>query len=476
MRTEFPSAPNSGMFLQRLAVCVIFVLALLFLPALADDPGLRAVIPGFVALIFLQLAPVLFTRRPDLFEPVMYVGVMAAFATIAQLASFYQAGSVEIRLVPGLDPDQAADLASMTLWVSCVGLLAFYAGYYHPTWGKGAAKLYPRLHRVEWDPNRLLIASILILVVWLGCYAYFQVRIGAPLFSFKDLGAGKEVWRNDPTMSWMIRGVQLGVIPIYMYLAAAAARRQDKQTLIWMGILGVMSLLILRLGQRGLMFMPILGAFMIIHYLRRRIPVWVFAGALFVASAANMIMLEWRSGEDRGYPEDLSTAMQRPAESLAAHEDDRQRFGALAVIINEFPDKRPYLLGESWLGLVAQPIPRWLWPSKGQHFAWRDTQIVKNITGAPIPSSYLATLFANFGWLGIVIGMFIWGVVQRGMYEWLLPSRGDPNIVMLYSTFVLYFGFTLLNMSSVIQFTLPLYVLIRWVAGKVARAPQPASA
>jgi hypothetical protein len=465
--TELSGAP-ARVLLRRLGFCALFVMALVALPQLTTDPGLQMVIPGFVAMIFLQAAPAALARdKADLFAPPVYAGVLGAFAAVAQLAYFFRLGRVDVPLVPGLTPDEAADLATKTLLASCLGLVSYYAGYYHP-WGRRWMRLFPKIRNIAWDPTRLLIAAIILFVMWGASYAYFQIKLGIPLFNFRELGAGKATWRQDPTLSWMLRGVQLGALPMYFYLALAAWKRRDTIAVLWLAALGVLGLLLLRLGQRGYLFIPLLGGLAIVHYLRKRIPTWVFAAALFVATIGTVIMYEWRTGYAAGGPETPGAATEKPMETLAAHEDERQRFGALAVVMHYIPAEKEYLLGESWLALIAVPVPRWLWPTKNEHFVWRDTAIVRNFTRQPIPTGYTGLLYANFGWLGIALGMMLWGLFQRGLYEWMLSGRDDPTVVLLYTMFLLHFGFTMLAISAAVQFLLPTWILCRWLAVKNA--------
>ncbi len=116
---------------------------------------------------------------------------------------------------------------------------------------------------------------------------------------------------------------------------------------------------------------------MLFHYLRRRLPALLFALVYFVGLAVGNALLEWRTAtveSERKF--DLIGALENPADVLAAHEGERQRFASLAIVMSEFPENHPYLLGESWLPIVALPIPRWLWPEKVDHFEWQDNRIV----------------------------------------------------------------------------------------------------
>jgi hypothetical protein len=476
-RIRPPSAPLSPVdLLLRLGSLGVFVILLVAVPQFVEDDSLKQVLPAFMALLYLQVVPLFWFNKPDLFEPPTYYGVFAAMTTLSTVQYFMLKGEISIALVSGLSPDELVDLTTTTVWASCLGLIAYYAGYYQPRWGKSWSRLFPDYTHIEWDPGKLKMAAVAVSVVFVLAYAAFQVRAGVPLFDYTKLKIGKEVWRDNPTLSWMLRGAQLGALPVLFYLTLAA-KRNSKQFYFWAVALVVVGVLTLRLGQRGFLFNALLAGAVIIHYLKRRIPTFLFVFAFLVAVVAGDIMLRWRTGETQRNEQSFAESLQRPGEALAEHEDDRQRFAAQAVLFKEFPENHDYLLGQSWLAIAVTPIPRWLWPSKGQYFQWRDTTVIPRLVGAPIPVGYLGLLYINFSWFGIVIGMFLWGVFHRALYDWLRVDPTNPSRVLFYTMMLLFFAPTMLGISASLQYVLTSYVIIRYIKlrRRPAVAPAPAS-
>jgi hypothetical protein len=159
---------------------------------------------------------------------------------------------------------------------------------------------------------------------------------------------------------------------------------------------------------------------------------------------------------------------------VANHEAERQRFSAMALVLHSFPEEHNFLMGRSWLAMVALPIPRWLWPEKADAFVWRDSRIVYNLAGARVPTSYLGTLYANFSWWGIVLGMLIWGVIQSSFYSWFKRNPTDPTVVLLYAVLLTFFGLTVLQMASVTQYVIPIFLIVRFVAKRARTGAVPA--
>ena len=82
-------------------------------------------------------------------------------------------------------------------------------------------------------------------------------------------------------------------------------------------------------------------------------------------------------------------------------------------------------------------------------------------------------LYANFSWMGVVIGMFLWGVFQRGMYEWLLEGRQDKNRALLYSGMVLYIAPSTIALANAMQYVLPIWLIIKYCGRRMNRGTAP---
>src|SRR5207244_4064473 len=137
-----------------------------------------------------------------------------------------------------------------------------------------------------------------------------------------------------------------------------------------------------------------------------------------------------------------------------------------------------YLLGESWLALAVAPIPRWLWPEKSEFFYWTDTRIAFNVTGIHAPTPFVGILYANLSWFGILVGMFVYGLFHRALYEWLRRHPRDQNVVLMYALVLMYFAPTLLGISAALQYLVPVWLILRFVgvrpeAGHLHSAASP---
>jgi hypothetical protein len=310
--------------------------------------------------------------------------------------------------------------------------------------------------------------------VFIVTYGYFQSRSGVPLFDFTQLAAGKRVWHGDWTMSWMMRGIELGFLPVLLFIAHRLSARAGWRSLIVpAAVLVFFVLLGSRVGQRAAVTYLVVVVLVQFHYHRRRISTLLFVIVCFVALMVSNVLLEWRNAaEDDLRKFDVIEEARDPLEALAAHEGERQRFSAAVLIMKAFPEEEPYLLGKSWAGLFVAFVPRWIWPEKIGLFEWQDDRIIITLVGAPTPPPYYATFYANLSWLGVVLLPLLYGLFHRGLYEWLLSAGRDRNTVLMYSLFLVYFGPSMLNVSNAIQYILPMWVILKLVSRRPDGTPE----
>jgi hypothetical protein len=466
---------NASAVAPRLAVfAVVVVLVTGLVVGMIDDYALAEVAPYFILAIALQFLPFIVRPEPDPFEPAGLSSVHTILALVPAFTSFLAQGGVSIILLPHVSGRAKVELIQTVLIAYSLATLCYFAGYYIRA-GKKLARIFPNVAGGEWERSRLILVSVVCFAFFIPAYAYFQARVGASITDITALRAGKAVWRDDATMSWLMRGVGLGFIPALLFVTLNFPRVRVARAIGTAFLLFAIGFLSTRLGQRGTAIFFVLNALIVVHYLGRRIPVVILAVCAFVLMTISNILGAYRANPDQFTASSSGPAVSFNAtQTLVDHEDDRARLAAMAVVFHFFPERVDYALGGSWGPLLTAPIPRWLWPEKGTLFVWRDTNIVLELVGAPIPVPFMGVLYANFGWIGIVVGMALWGMFQRGLYEWLLEHEKDRSVVVLYSFIVVYFTPTMLQLSGTIGFVLPLWVALRFMRKKVKPAKKGA--
>ena len=121
----------------------------------------------------------------------------------------------------------------------------------------------------------------------------------------------------------------------------------------------------------------------------------------------------------------------------------------LADVVRQTGATVPFWGGETYLSLVGFAVPRFIWPSKptktlGQDFGHRYGYLDSWDTWTSINLPYLIEFYANFGEIGVLIGMVIVGLLYR-LLDNDLNRAGQPLQVTICSLVLLV---PLLNIES----------------------------
>ena len=121
----------------------------------------------------------------------------------------------------------------------------------------------------------------------------------------------------------------------------------------------------------------------------------------------------------------------------------------LADVVRQTGTTVPFWGGETYLSLVGFAVPRFIWPSKptktlGQDFGHRYGYLDSWDTWTSINLPFLVEFYANFGEMGVLIGMVIVGLLYR-LLDNDLNRAGQPLQVTICSLVLLV---PLLNIES----------------------------
>lgn len=106
-------------------------------------------------------------------------------------------------------------------------------------------------------------------------------------------------------------------------------------------------------------------------------------------------------------------------------------------IMDNIPVKMNYQLGESLVLWLLAPIPRTMWPQKPEMtygrvigekiYEKRD----ENSPGGGVPPGFVAEMYLNFGYLGIIGGLFVFGLLLKLCYNAFRKIRGTSIFAMV---------------------------------------------
>jgi hypothetical protein len=202
-------------------------------------------------------------------------------------------------------------------------------------------------------------------------------------------------------------------------------------------------------GQREPILVPLI--YMIVGYrfgygrpLPRMLVLLAAPVALLLLSALADYKLALRSGEDVltafGSMVDVaihSEPLDYLIQSIAVVGSRVNYVGIFATVMQKTPASIPFLHGETYsLFFSAMIAPRFLYPDKPSlgiynDFAQRYGFVQTTDTWTSIAMPPVCELYLNFGYLGIIVGMFLFGILFRSLYTWAMGRSRLPGLQVL---------------------------------------------
>ena len=307
-----------------------------------------------------------------------------------------------------------SDTLTYTLVLTIVGLISLYFGYY--TFLAVTSKLNPVRLPYEVPPRS-------------------QIRIGWILLALYLLFQFVPILSTIPSVGQLVGPLSYLSIGI-LFLNAL----NNNLTKIYVVILTVAVIfIILSKTLTGSLAAPVFFILFlgIIYWNRKRAVPWQFIlPIIFIAVFLNPVKQTYRSytwiesATSQSYY-DKAVLFIRAAEQyysrgelIAAVSKDTSIINRLAhiatfeYVIATTPDQVPYWSGGSYQTLFTSFIPRMIWPDKpqaliGQEFGHRYKMLDALDKNTSLNLPWLPEFYANFGEIGVVIGMFLVGVLFR---------------------------------------------------------------
>lgn len=115
----------------------------------------------------------------------------------------------------------------------------------------------------------------------------------------------------------------------------------------------------------------------------------------------------------------------------------------LAHVIEQTPQNVPYWGGETYLGMLWRFVPRFIWQNKpieqlGQTFGHRYKIISPEDTNTSWNMPQIVEMFANFGWVGVILGMGSLGCLYNFLSHFLERHQTDEwgklSCIVIYTS------------------------------------------
>ena len=132
----------------------------------------------------------------------------------------------------------------------------------------------------------------------------------------------------------------------------------------------------------------------------------------------------------------------------------------LLNIINYYPNRVGFIGGDTLIGSILTFIPRSIWVEKPFSMGWTLGRLWHpNVIGLSLAPSLHGELFANFGFIGGLIGFYIFGIVVSLLEKILSPKNLSLNYYICFLIFIFSRGDFLL--IDVLYYTIIPYFILR---------------
>lgn len=368
----------------------------------------------FAAIAMGLLLSRILTRQPILKRPIC--------VAVLSYCAFIGLGPLFTQLI---QDSPAPPVTPWVIAVSWLGFLALLAGYvfrmaadnkYKRPFGAGSDL---RLNMVGKIALALTITGLLGVVIILvvngwRIYGAYQDRVNASIFAFPCM------MLRPALFFYIIRLRGRKIIPFRHWVGLSTFVVFD---LLWFGPIH---------GSRHQQITLLLALIFLLKPLAfgRRVRFWRAFQIGAVAACAILMILVW--GVVRGYRPgniDMRASVSADAVQTTAMLALYEPFDAFARIVDMYPRTLPYLYGESIYETLTIPIPRSLWPGKPADFGLRlDHQLYGYDQSASNAVPTLpGELYLNFGWAGVLVGMFATGTICR-MITFREPGKSGSSL------------------------------------------------
>jgi hypothetical protein len=333
-------------------------------------------------------------------------------------------------------PPVAGNFITLALGYSLLGLYCMFAGYYGPA-RLLFAPILPRLN-LQWRNERVVRLAALMM----GVGGLFVSSSHVLAFLPRSL-AQISMFAAD-----------LSIVGICALVALQLAGRLDRiaSAFVWGGLIPVRIAIGLGTGlASGGLIIGVLVAMMYAS-MRRSIP-WKMLAlgtvALFIIRPAE---IPFRVATWGGRLSDAGAIAKirlygdivyritiggevKPQALIEVTSLRLAQFTVFGEVIADTPAMVPFFGGESYYPILFKPIPRVIWPDKpeemsGQEFGHRYGLLDAGDTGTSINLPQIVELYANFGLTGVIVGMFIFGLIYRLVTEMFVhPGMGLGALV-----------------------------------------------
>lgn len=380
----------------------------------------------YLASLVLLPAVITFLRRADPFAPINFVSLMLCLGYL--VPGILLSNDPTLKGYTTLDGFAVEnDLLLRGLTWTNLGFSALYCGYYIT--GRRPARCAPT-H--AYSPKRLCMTFMVLTLLFVAASATLFVTLGARV----QRGIGYE-FGYGLLQPFTALGF---TVPLFYFAFFHYNHRYRKWSRsVQYSMAGIAAALVLwsfaTSGSRGGVLAFVLGILLLRHYLYRRVHL---TSLLLVVGISFFLVIYLAIDRVKGL------GVGGDALLLAVRLLYMKTFAGLEsfmVVLTQIPSQMSYYHGELFIGANLYPFaPRLLFSTKpdvyGYNLFWED---YISLISAGRTENYLSLpgqLFADFGYIGILVGAFVLGYLLKRIYAHYVVSLNDRGKALVYVIFV----------------------------------------
>ena len=438
----------------------------------------EAGLPVLISLFLLLFLAIPAIRRFlkgtfDIFEPIIVVATMFAIGYPLRALSIIWLGDLQLTLRP-LGEQETIYYLVLALFYAIIGLVAFYGGYNTGLEKAIGKKLFVAGN--QWSAVRTRRITILFSISGLFFYFLLMEMAGGVVHFITHMAYRVELIGGGAGgyVRWGVTLMPLATIIWYIHCLT-----KKKSKLFWAHF-AVSSLLLASLGGRSGVILFWLVLLIIHHYLVKKINLKKMFALVVIFLVFSSGMLAFRLATWGGFQfQEFRMTMaevispQELAKSMARDFNIIDRFILImrgVTVTGELDLKFGRTI---FVDPLLMPIPRSVFPDKPTTVGGLIVRTFFPGWGGigGIPPSLLGEFYLNFLLPGIILGMFLFGMVCKTLYSYLIFNCNNKGVILIYTisiTHVLGFAlsgnFTLAVMSYLMQI-IPLGFAVVYVSG-----------
>jgi oligosaccharide repeat unit polymerase len=318
------------------------------------------------------------------------------------------------------------DRDAKVLQYSGVGLACYLAGVLLTGWKLSLKPTRPVFSN-EWESSRFWPVMGALGIATLLAYLYIVSQIGIVALDPEAAERRLDLVKYGPfeavlfTAAWTI----------FVFVTAQLWTRKDSRSLrrvAWIAV-GLVALILLSLGSRGYLFVAVLTAVVARHYLKKRFHILklaLLATAIFVALSFYGYSRDATLSQTGFSFKNGGAAEMAIFPAIYAYLYVRQPVETLQDVIRVIPRTIPYQNG-----MLTFDALRTLLPGHHEMSDMFFKQILgSDFVGGGQPATLLGPLYGDFGLIGIVVGMFVVGVIVARTHSWMLTKPTVFRVLM----------------------------------------------